>query len=122
MKIFNLTGFMKSEFEPEMDFAEVFERHGLRIGRMISGSKSGYFNLHPKNNVVFNGNIVIENHGKVWYGDLDITLEQDKLQAIANELCRDLYILREYDARFRNENAGMDYWKKHAVETIKPQK
>ena len=122
MKIINLTGFLKSEFEPTQDFHEVFERHGLYMGRMLSGSKSGYWERHPDNLVVFNGNIVIEKHGKIWYGDIDVTLEEDKLQAIANELCRTLYVLSEHDARFDNENAGMKYWKKKAKAVIKPQK
>lgn len=115
-------GFMKSEYEPTMDFYEVFKNHGLNPDRMLSGSKTGYYSQHPNNLVVFNGNIIIEKHGKIWYGDIDITLEEDKLQAIANELCRDLYILREMDARFENENAGMEYWKKKAVTIIKCKK
>jgi len=122
MKIINLSGFHESEFNPKQDFAEIFERHGLMMGRMLSGSKSLYWGKHPDNNVVFNGNVVIENHGKVWYGDLDVTLEEDKLQAVANELCRDLYILSEHDARFENENAGMKYWKSKARAIIKTQK
>ena len=44
--------------------------------------------------------------------------EKDKLQAVANELYRDLYILGEHDARFENENAGMKYWKEHARAVI----
>jgi hypothetical protein len=122
MEIIHLSGFHESEFDPKQDFAEVFDRHGLMMGRLVSGSKSRYVDLYPNNNVVFNGNIVVENHGKVWYGDIDITLEKDKLQAVADELCRDLYILREMDGRFENENAGMEYWRKHAVEIIKPEK
>ena len=122
MKIIKLTGFWKSEFEPKLDFTEVFEKHGLRMGRMVSGSKSGYYSQHPKNVVVFNANIVIPKQNKVWYGDIDITLERGKLQAVADELCRDLYILREHDGRFDNENAGMKYWKEKAVEIIKHRK
>ena len=116
--IVELKGFLKSEFEPKQDFREIFQKHGLHMGRMVGGSKSGYRHNHPDNVVVFNANIIISNQNKVWYGDVDITLERDKLQAIANELCRDLYILREHDARFENENAGMKYWKKNAVEII----
>ena len=118
MKIIKLTKFWKSEFEPSFDFAEIFERHGLRMGRMVGGSKSGYSSQHEANLVVFNGNVIIEKHGKIWYGDLDVTIDEEKLQAIANELCRDLYILGEHDARFENENAGMKYWKSKARAVI----
>ena len=122
MKLVKLEGFMKSEFEPNFDFYEIFENHGLYSGRMLSGSKSGYFSQHPKNTVVFNGNVVVENGGKIWYGDLDVTKEFDTLKEIADEIGQDLYILREHDARFDKENAGIKYWKKNAVTVIKCKK
>lgn len=115
MKLIKLEGFMKSEFEPNFDFYEIFEKHGLYSGRIISGTKSG-----PEGHVcVFNGNVVVENGGKIWYGDLDVTAEFDTLKEIADEIGQDLYILREHDARFDKENAGIVYWKKHAVTVIK---
>jgi len=113
---------MKSEFKPDFDFFEVFEKHEYYVSRMLSGSKSGYVQAHPDNLVIFNGNIVIEKHGKIWYGDIDVTLDEEKLQVIANELCRDLYILSEHDARFENVSAGMKYWKEKARAVIKYQK
>jgi hypothetical protein len=118
-KEFKLTGGpIKSEFEPDIDYYEIFEKHKLYPGRMISGSKSA-----PEGHVaVFNGNIVTEKAGKIWYGDLDITLEFDQLKEIADEIGQDLYILKEHDARFENEEAGIKYWKKHAVEIIKCKK
>jgi len=115
MKLIKLEGFMKSEFEPNFDFYEIFEKHGLYSGRMISGTKSG-----PEGHIcVFNSNVVVENGGKIWYGDLDVTAEFDTLKEIADEIGQDLYILREHDARFDNENAGIKYWKKNAVTVIK---
>jgi len=122
MKVFKLSGFLKSEFEPNFDFYEIFENHGMHSGRMLSGSKSGYYSQHPDNTVVFNGNVVVENGGKIWYGDLDVTLEFDTLKEIADEISQDLYILREHDARFDNEKAGIVYWKEHAVTVIKCKK
>jgi len=107
MNILNLRGFLKSEFKPESDFDyyEIFEKHKLYSGRMISGSKSA-----PEGHVVvFNGNIITEKAGKIWYGDLDVTLDFDQLKEIADEIKQDLYILREHDARFDNENVGFDY-------------
>ncbi len=71
----------------------------MRPGRMISGSKSA-----PKGHVfVFNGNICIKSKGKIWFGDLDLTTDAQKLGALAKEMREDLYILREHDARFSNE-------------------
>jgi len=121
-KILKLTGFWPSEFKSKPDYDAVFIRHELHMGRMVGGSKSGYFNKHPNNVVVFNANIVSKGGGKIWYGDLDVTLDFDKLKEIADELKEDLYILREHDARFDKENAGFKYWKEKAVEVIKTSK
>jgi len=123
MKIVKLEGgIWPSEFEMQQHYQKIFEKHGLHNGRMVGGSKSGYFNQHPDNVVVFNANIIIKKAGKVWYGDLDITLDFDKLKEIADELKEDLYVLREMDARFDNDKANFKFWKKKAVEIIKTKK
>lgn len=82
-------------------------------GRMIGGSKSGYMKKYPKNIAVFNANIILETekkgllgkqkYTKVWYGDLDITRDEDDLNDIAKEAGVTLLVLRESDARFENE-------------------
>lgn len=82
----------------------VFENKLGVEGRMISGSKSWYHSYYPKNLVLFNSNIFVEGKGKVWYGDIDLTLDRDKLIEIANELGYTLYVLRELDGRFENDN------------------
>ena len=73
------------------------------IGRLISGSKSSYCLAHPDNLVLFNANICTDN-GKVWFGDLDITKDADKLKEAAEALNCRLYVLYEGDARFSNED------------------
>ena len=70
---------------------------------MISHSKSGYRDKFPENEVYFNANIFVLGEGKIWYGDLDVTKDMDRLENIAKELGKDLYILREMDGRFGNE-------------------
>ena len=121
-KFLQLTGFWPSEFKSKPDYEAIFIRHQLHMGRMVGGSKSGYYDKHPDNVVVFNANIVTKKSGKIWYGDLDITLDFDKLKDVADETKEDLYILREYDGMFNNENAGFKYWKENAVEVIKTSK
>ena len=71
-------------------------------GRMISGSKSGYRDRYPKNLAVFNSNICTK-EGKVWWGDIDITLSKDALSEIATETGETIYVLYEMDGRFENE-------------------
>jgi hypothetical protein len=60
----------------------------------------------PDNEVYFNSNIFVLGEGKIWYGDIDVTKEREKLENIAKEMGKDLYILRERDGRFENENLG----------------
>jgi len=87
------------------------ERLGY-FGRMLSGSKTGYHNSFPDNLVVFNANLCTA-EGKIWYGDIDITVSKDKLVEIAKELNETIYILFEMDGRFEYE--GQPLIKKHLV-------
>ena len=83
---------------------EELKSNGFFLGRMISGSKSLYRRKYPRNLVVFNGNIFVENIGKVWWGDLDLTKDQKLLKEISNHLNVTLYVLNEMNGRFDNEN------------------
>jgi len=73
-------------------------------GRMISGSKSGYHKNYPNHLVIFNANVCTDKN-KIWYGDLDLTLDKDKLSSLAVALDQDMYVLYEMDGRFENENS-----------------
>jgi hypothetical protein len=77
-------------------------------GRMIGGSKSGYMSSHPNHLVVFNSNLFLESGDgtctKEWYGDIDISIDREKLIAIAVESGMTVTILREMDGRFEREN------------------
>lgn len=74
-------------------------------GRMISYSKSGYRDRNPNNLVIFNANVCTKKEGKIWYGDLDITIDQKKLSQLAKEIGQDLHVLYEMDGRFENEES-----------------
>lgn len=93
-----------------MENIEDIIRQNLGVaGRMISGSKSGYRQVNPDNAVIFNANIIASNletqdHAKVWYGDLDITLDELALNEIAKISGLKLYILYEMDGRFEHED------------------
>jgi hypothetical protein len=107
-----------SEFRSDGDIYSLFSRYGFIMGRMISGSKSGYHKKYPGHKVVFNANIVTESRGKIWYGDLDLTLDITQLMNIAKELKEALYILYEMDARFENENQSFKFYENKAVAKI----
>lgn len=94
---------------------EIFCKHNLFLGRLISWSKTAYREMNPNNFVVFNANIVVPSKGKIWYGDLDITKDSDTLKKISEEINEPIYVLKEMDARFENENDEIDELVKRAV-------
>lgn len=79
---------------------ELFSKHKLYCGRMISGNKNS-----PKGcTCVFNANVISPSLGKIWYGDLNLTKEGKKLKEIAEKMGETLYVLREHACRFEHEN------------------
>lgn len=75
-------------------------------GRMMAGSKSGYCKAYPKNVPIFNANLIAIKDGKptkVWWGDLDLTVDHAKLLKASEKLETPLYVLYEMDGRFDNE-------------------
>jgi hypothetical protein len=95
--------------------SEAFWNKGFIPGRMVGGSKSRYRDRYPDNEVYFNANIIVESLGKIWFGDLDITTDKCFLEELANEIDEDLYIVREHDARFDNEESAFEVYKSKAV-------
>lgn len=79
----------------------IYDLLGAR-GKLLSASKSIYSYDNPKNLVVFNANLVIDGK-KVWYGDIDLTLQYQRLKTISSYVNKKVYILSEIDARFENE-------------------
>ena len=91
--------------------SDVFYKHRIHCGRMISAHKSS-----PKGQVcVWNANIASKSSGKVWFGDLNITKEGNILKEIASEIGETLYVLRESDCRFRTEADPIDLLISRAV-------
>lgn len=72
-----------------------------RPGRMLNGTKQS----PPGHVCVFNANVCIKSAGKIWFGDLDLTNDAEDLKRLAAVKVEDVYVLREYDARFDNEAA-----------------
>jgi len=99
---------IESEFKPDPEYYVIFATNGLELGRMIASSKSEYCKEHQGELVIFNANILTKKRKKIWYGDLNITLDFDNLKNIADQLKEDLYILMEGDARFGYENESLN--------------
>ena len=73
---------------------------GLPDGRMISQSKSGYRRLYPNHVTVFNGTLADAEGAGIWWGDLDRTIDEPKLAALAAELGTTIHVIYESDAMF----------------------
>jgi len=115
-KLFNTS---KKEVKGLTDIVTIFRDEGFPIGRMISGSKMGYYDKYPENKIYFNANIIIKSKGKVWYGDLDVTRSFDSLKNIADKIGENIYILSEMDCRFGTEDQSVGKLIKEAKVIIK---
>lgn len=105
-----------------MNVHDRLKTHGLIMGRAVTmGSKTGYRKRHPDSEVYFNANI-FTSEGKVWWGDIDVTVSGDILQAVADESGETLYLLRETDGRWENETRPFEEVKRLAVKTYVPAK
>jgi hypothetical protein len=98
---------------------KVMRKHGFELSRMIASSKSMYISERPNNQAVFNANVVTD-QGKIWWGDLDLADDSEKLQQVANDLNCNLYILHEMDYRFGKENRPFSEVEKLAVKKFVP--
>jgi len=81
-----------------------FTQHLGPMGRMLSLSKSGYRAKHPSNIAIFNANVCTL-EGKQWYGDLDLTIDKNRLSELATSINQPVFVLYEMDARFENEES-----------------
>ena len=94
---------MPSEYKP-VDLTKVAEEILGHYARLISGSKSLYRREYPNHIVFFNANVFTKEDGKIWYGDIDLTEDEDKLKLLAKKLGKEVFLLQEMEGRFENEN------------------
>ena len=87
---------------------DVFRKHGFLPSRLISLSKSSYWERFPNNLVSFNCHVVTKSHGIVWRGDLDLTEDYLKLKEVAKEIGETLYTLYEMDGLLSKPDANPD--------------
>jgi len=95
-------------------FLKIFSDYKLPLGFMLSGSKSFYRLKYRHNTIVFNSNIFFFNDinqlwEKIWFGDIDISLQGDILKDISKEIGHPLYVVSEMNGRFGNaDNQNID--------------
>ncbi len=86
--------------------ADAITAHLGPPGRMVGLSKSGYMTAHPQHMAIFNANVCF-GEGKVWWGDIDLTIDEHSLEALAARTRETVYVLHESDGRFRHEAAPL---------------
>lgn len=92
------------EFDRHDAAAQAAARH-LGFAGWCYGSMSAYRERYPEHLTIKNANICTKEHGKIWWGDLDVTANVDELRALARELGVTVWVLRESAARFRTAHA-----------------
>lgn len=91
-----------------MKSQNIFWERGLNHGRLIGFSKSGYRENNKGDDVLFNCNIFTSEDGKIWWGDLNITQDANKLQEITNLLNKEIVIVPEMMGRFGFEERSFN--------------
>lgn len=85
---------VRIEIAPEA--VELLGHHG----RLLSPSKSAYREAHGDNDVYFNACIFDRSGLQRWFGDVDVTLERDKLEHLAGRI-GSIYLTPEKPYRFQ---------------------
>lgn len=75
--------------------------------RLVGMSKTDYRNRHPDHKVYYNANIFTQEDGKIWFGDIDLTLDEKNLKQLSVELDKEIFLMREMDGRFENEDTAL---------------
>jgi hypothetical protein len=63
--------------------------------RLISWSKSGYRRQYPTHLVVFNAGVYTADGVEIWWGDLDLTLDESNIGDLAKRLGEQLFVVYE---------------------------
>jgi hypothetical protein len=71
-------------------------------GAMIWPSKTHFREAFPDRVIVFNCNVCVA-LGKIWFGDLCLTTQEELVAALAKQIGETVYVLYEADGRFKNE-------------------
>lgn len=67
-------------------------------GRSL-GPKTAYIAKYPRHFVIFNASIFAKSGERVWFGDIDIDEDANRLKKFATELGEDILLFRESDVK-----------------------
>lgn len=107
-------------------YVDLFHKHELYFGRMLSGSKSGYRDANPHHLIVFNAKIYLKTYyefakgnevrdffegqqEEIWYGDLDLNKDIYTLWRIQRQIQEPIVITDEMGSKIV-EIGDKEYW------------
>lgn len=82
------------------DRQEAIEGHLGTSGRMLSASKSMYRDKFPDHKIYFNACLFDKDLKQIWYGDIDLDIDKESLQMLANYLKEPIYLTIEQPFRW----------------------
>jgi len=82
-----------------MTLEEIITKNLGSQGRMIGYSKSRYREAHPDNVLYFNACIFNKKLKQIWWGDIDVTADKEKLDKVAEESKELFYVTPEHPFR-----------------------
>lgn len=85
--------------EPDAVFVALATEVGLPLSRLVSLSKSGFLRRHPQHAVVFNATLANAAGERLWWGDVDLTVDKEALFELAERAGFDLFLYYEGDSR-----------------------
>lgn len=80
---------------------DIAENNLGRSGRVLRWEKSLYVTNGPRNVVFFNANVFDQDGNKIWFGDIDLTVDGHKLNQLATELGKSVYLTVELPWRYK---------------------
>lgn len=82
-----------------MKLINLIRKHLGYEGRLIASSKSLYHKNNPNSLVYFNACIFNSKGKQIWWGDIDLTKDEEKLFKIREESKEDFYVTPEHPFR-----------------------
>ena len=82
--------------EPNVEFLQLAEAAGLPLSRQIALSRKGYRKRHPQHAVMYLATIANAAGTRLWWGDINLTVDEEMLVHLAELVGFDLLV---YDER-----------------------
>ena len=98
-----------NEQNTKKEYMSVTVRHlGSASGRTLSTGKVQFKKDNPDNAIIFNACLCTDKH-VLWYGDIDLSVDEGAIGSIAREIDKNIYILTEVDLARNAEAISIEH-------------